>query len=502
MRRYIRFYLILITFMLLYPLSATAASQFVVVIDAGHGGGDIGTPHRKYKEDEKTIALNVALKLGKMIEANHPDVKIVYTRTTDVYPTLPDRTRMAREAKGDLFISIHVNAALDSRAKGVETYVFGITGLKGKSADEQKRIRERTMIERENLDIDGKQIDFETAVDIETKILCQTQREKHNKYSLEVAHYVQDNIMSALRQSDYRSKAFDRGVKQKNIFVLCYSPMPAILIELGYMSNAAEEKFMNSENAKVIYAQAIYKGFEQYHNNWKRRQLSDPNDEIPPLPALSEPQPLPETASATDQTSEQTATAPQAKSTAHKPVRLVKIERETVKQEDLKEQAQSAQTAQPAQPAQQAQTAQPAQQLVQPAQAVKTVPQTQPTQQVAVQQQTQPVQQQTQPVQQQTKPVQQAVAQTEVPVGAPVPMVPARECFRIQFISSTTHFKRGDKILKDLWPVYCYEANGYYRYTYGEGATKADLQNDIQKVRAKFHDAFVVHFDAQGQRIR
>lgn len=440
MSRYLFRLTVLVFFLLFGTLQVHAAAQFVVVIDAGHGGGDPGTLHRKFKQDEKTIALNVALKLGKLIEQNHPDVKIVYTRTTDVYPTLPDRTRIAREAKGNLFISIHVNSAQSSSAKGVETYVFGITGLQGKSAAEQKRIRERTMIERENLDIDGKQIDFETAVDIETKILCQAQREKHNKYSMEVAHYVQNNIMSALRKSDYRSNAVDRGVKQKNIFVLCYSPMPAILVELGYMTNYNEEKFMNTADAQTLFAQAIFRGFEQYKSNWARRQLRE-DDDIPvvanvPTPTPAATTPVTETPLAKNDT---VLTVVVANVPTPTPAATPATETPLAKKDTVSTVV------------------------------VANVP---------------------------------APTPAATPDGAPVPTVPARACLRIQFMSSTTRFKRGDAALKGLWPVLCYEANGYFRYTYGEGQERAELQADILRVKEKFPDAFVVRFDEKGNRIK
>ena len=439
MSRYLFRLTVLVFFLLFGTLQVHAAAQFVVVIDAGHGGGDPGTLHRKFKQDEKTIALNVALKLGKLIEQNHPDVKIVYTRTTDVYPTLPDRTRIAREAKGNLFISIHVNSAQSSSAKGVETYVFGITGLQGKSAAEQKRIRERTMIERENLDIDGKQIDFETAVDIETKILCQAQREKHNKYSMEVAHYVQNNIMSALRKSDYRSNAVDRGVKQKNIFVLCYSPMPAILVELGYMTNYNEEKFMNTADAQTLFAQAIFRGFEQYKSNWARRQLRE-DDDIPVVANVPTPTPAATPATETPLAKKDTvSTAIVANVPTSAPAATPVTETPLAKKDTVSTMV------------------------------VANVP---------------------------------TPAPAATPDGAPVPTVQARAFLRIQFMSSTTRFKRGDAALKGLWPVLCYEANGYFRYTYGEGQERAELQADILRVKEKFPDAFVVRFDEKGNRIK
>lgn len=274
----------LIRFILSFFLSLTIVSQqscfakdtqkFVVVLDAGHGGGDVGTPHRNCKKDEKAIALDVVLRIGKLIEANHSDVKVVYTRKKDVYPSLPERTQIAKKAKGDLFISVHVNAAPDRSARGIETYVFGVTGLKGKSADEQKRIRERMANERENLDISGKQVDFDLDMDIETKILCQAQREKNNIYSEEVANLVHNSMLYAARRTSYKANVKDRGVKQKNIFVLCYSPMPAILVELGYMSNPAEEKFLNSEEALASFSRAIYDGFVKYKTSWTKRKLT------------------------------------------------------------------------------------------------------------------------------------------------------------------------------------------------------------------------------------
>ena len=399
MRRF--FYILSVIFLwLLVPVSGRADNQFVVVIDPGHGGGDPGTLKRKLKLDEKDIALKVALKLGALFQEKHPEVKVVYTRETDVYPTLPDRTFIARQAKGNLFISIHVNSAPDSSARGLETYFFGITGLAGKSEAEQKRIRERTMQERENLDIDGKQVDFENAVDLETKILCQTQREKHNRYSQEVAHYVQDCIMSGLRRSSYRTYANDRGVKQKNIFVLCYSPMPAILIELGYMSNGTEERFMNTAESHELYAQCILKGCEQYYRNWKHRQLKEEENNHPNDMSI----------------------------------------------EDVKKQA-NEQTNQSS------------------------------TKQLAENDIT-------------TRYVKDAISPVE-----------KKECYRIQFLASEKLLKKGDPQLLGINSnLRYYKSDELYRYVTGKGATKSELRYDLQNVRKLFPDAFIVHFDAEGNR--
>lgn len=271
MQRIFRLLTILTLFALALPLQLIAKEQFTIIIDPGHGGGDYGTPHRKCKQDEKTIALNVALKLGKLIENNYSDVKVVYTRKTDKYPSLPERTQIAKKNKGDLFISIHVNACPTPSVRGFETYIFGTEG----SDSGKRRVEERLVEERENLDISGKRVNFDTDIDIETKILCQAQREKHNKQSLEIAHAVHKNLIASLKKTSYSKNVVSRGVKAKNLFVLCYSPMPAILVELGYMSNVAEERFINTDEAQSTFANALYQGFKEYKRKWDKRQLSN-----------------------------------------------------------------------------------------------------------------------------------------------------------------------------------------------------------------------------------
>ena len=277
MQRIFRLLTILTLFALALPLQLIAKEQFTIIIDPGHGGGDFGTPHRKCKQDEKTIALNVALKLGKLIENNYSDVKVVYTRKTDKYPSLPERTQIAKKNKGDLFISIHVNACPTPSVRGFETYIFGTEG----SDSGKRRVEERLVEERENLDISGKRVNFDTDIDIETKILCQAQREKHNKQSQEIAQAVHKNLIASLKKTSYAKNVVSRGVKAKNLFVLCYSPMPAILVELGYMSNVAEERFINTDEAQSTFANALYQGFKEYKRKWDKRQLSNQDNAKP-----------------------------------------------------------------------------------------------------------------------------------------------------------------------------------------------------------------------------
>lgn len=282
------FVIVILCIFALSSYTLSAKEKFVVVIDAGHGGGDVGTPHRHGKQDEKTIALNVALRLGRMIEWNYKDVRVVYTRNSDVYPSLPDRVKAAKNAKGDLFISIHVNACPDAAVRGFETYVFGVDN----TDSGKKRLEERMVEERENLDISGRKVNFDTDIDIETRILCQAQREKHNKQSNEVARSVQNALIRQLKKTSYASNVKNRGIKAKNLFVLCFAPMPAILVELGYMSNRAEEKFLNTEEAQSAFASALYDGFKDYKQKWDKRQLNGNDSASTPAESTAPARPV------------------------------------------------------------------------------------------------------------------------------------------------------------------------------------------------------------------
>ena len=134
---------------------------------------------------------------------------------------------------------------------------------------------------------------------METKILCQTQREKHNKFSVDAAEDIQNSLIANIRRTSYKDKAKNRGIKAKNIFVLCYVPMPAVLIELGYMTNPDEEKFINTKEAQEVFARGIVTGFQKYKRAWDKRQLPNaeseakPDEETKPAETKAEPKPQP-----------------------------------------------------------------------------------------------------------------------------------------------------------------------------------------------------------------
>ncbi len=218
-----------------------------VVIDAGHGGKDPGC--HGASAQEKHVCLSMALKLGAMIKKNYPDVNVIYTRDTDVFVELDDRAKIANKANADLFICIHANAA-SSTAAGTETYVLGLH----KTESQQK------IAERENsaiyLEDDGgeKYKDFVLTPDA---IIAR---------QLQLSVYLDQSISFASKlQSEFtKIGRYDRGVKQAGFLVLYKTTMPSVLIETGFLTNPAEEKFLNTDESQTLMANSMFAAFKSY----------------------------------------------------------------------------------------------------------------------------------------------------------------------------------------------------------------------------------------------
>ena len=200
------------------------AKDFVVVIDAGHGGHDPGALGKFSKE--KTINLNVALKLGKQIKRNCPDVKVVYTRERDVFIPLGRRADIANNAKADLFISIHTNSVAGSKtAKGASTWTLG---LAKSDANLEVAKRENSVILYES-DYKTRYAGFNPN-SAESYIIFEFMQDKYMSQSVHLASLVQ-------KEFRHTCKRADRGVHQAGFLVLKASAMPSILVELGFISN-------------------------------------------------------------------------------------------------------------------------------------------------------------------------------------------------------------------------------------------------------------------------
>lgn len=224
-----------------------------VVIDAGHGGrdtGNLGTG--RYKAKEKDISLEVALMVGNYIKQNLPDVEVLYTRKDDNSVDLRERAALANREEADLFISIHCNAHTTGAAYGTETFVMGLTR---EATNLEIAKRENSVIFLEE-NFEKKYEGFDPN-DPQGSITARLYGNAYLDQSVQLAMLIQEEFTN-------RVKRFDRGVKQSVLYVLDYSAMPSVLIELGFLSNRSEEDFLNTQNGKELMASAIYRAFKQY----------------------------------------------------------------------------------------------------------------------------------------------------------------------------------------------------------------------------------------------
>ena len=232
---------------------ATAAktNKFTLVIDAGHGGNDAGAIGSLTKE--KIINLNVALAFGKLVERNCSDVKVIYTRKTDVFIPLHTRADIANRNKADLFISIHTNALPKGRiSRGLETYTLGMHRA-ADNLEVAKRENEVILYEK---DYKQRYQGFDPNSS-ESYIMFEFIQDHNMAQSVEMAKYVQ-------RRTCASAGRIDKGVKQAGFLVLRETSMPSCLIELGFISTPDEERFLNTTSGVNQLAQGIYQAFLDY----------------------------------------------------------------------------------------------------------------------------------------------------------------------------------------------------------------------------------------------
>lgn len=235
-----------------YGADKARVRPFTVVIDAGHGGkdpGNLGTG--RYKSSEKDVTLDVSLKVGAYIEEKIPGTRIIYTRKGDTFPTLKERVETANNNQADLFISIHCNAAA-SQAYGSETFVMGMH----KTEESLKNaMRENASIYLEE-NYEQNYAGFDPK-DPETYIIMSLRQNIFLDQSLTLSKYIQDQFRDRVGRKD-------RGVKQAGYYVISFTTMPSVLVELGFLTNAEEEDYLNSAEGREYMASAIFRAFRQY----------------------------------------------------------------------------------------------------------------------------------------------------------------------------------------------------------------------------------------------
>lgn len=231
------------------PAAPAPSGAFTVVIDAGHGGKDPGAVGKiSY---EKNLALSISKLVQKKLDANG-GYKCLMTRSTDVYVGLKERAQLANKNHADLFVSIHLNANENREAYGTETYAVGVHKNK---AQLDVMMRENASILYED-NYEEKYDGFDPKSE-ESYIIFKLQQHAHLKQSLKLAKHIEDEFES-------RAGRHSRGVKQAGFLVLWQSAMPAVLVEGGFVSNAAEEKFLNTKAGQEKLADSIYRAVKQY----------------------------------------------------------------------------------------------------------------------------------------------------------------------------------------------------------------------------------------------
>ena len=260
--KFFLFVCLFITFLALPSNAQKDGKTFKVVIDAGHGGKDpgcLGTYSR-----EKDVALDVALKTGKLISENCPNVKVIYTRSTDVFVELYNRAKIANNHHADLFISFHCNANDNHSAHGVETYVMGLSKSEKNLA--VARAENSAMLKEEGYKENYAGFNPDSP---ESAVMFSLYSSAYLNNSILLADKVQKNLVGV-------THLLDRGVKQAPYWVLWSVSMPSILIEMGFLSNPTEKKFLTDEQHKKEIADAIYRGFAAYYTQMTGDRVSIP----------------------------------------------------------------------------------------------------------------------------------------------------------------------------------------------------------------------------------
>ena len=427
---------------LCFAVAATAANKkFTLVIDAGHGGHDIGAPGAFSKE--KNLTLRYALAFGRIVERNCKDVKVVYTRKTDVFVELWQRAEIANKAKADLFVSVHINALPKGRiARGYQTYTLG-QGRNGraiiKNLDVAKRENSVILME-DNYKQTYQGYDPNSP---ESDILFEFIQDKNMERSVELAKQMQRHICRSTGRADM-------GAHQENLAVLRLTAMPACLMELGFITTPDEERFLNSDEAVELYSRGFLNAFVAYRNKLGA------NITVPYEPETPESIDLP---TIVPRQEERAPAVEQPAPVTEQPIPVVE------------------------QPTTVVETPAPA--------ALEEVEQTAVTEVVA---QTEPVREETplvvkpEPPKKEVKPTPPKKEVKPKPVDADVPV------FKVQITASSTKLKAGSPQFKGVKNVEVYQDGGMYKYTVGSSTNYNEISRLRKELTEKFPEAFVIAF--------
>lgn len=408
--------------LLVFAVVVNAANKsFTLVIDAGHGGRDDGACGAISKE--KDLTLKYALAFGKLVERECPDVRVIYTRKTDVFVELKERAAIANHAKADLFMSIHINAMPGRKiARGFQTYTLG-KGSSGNGISTNLEVAKRensVILLEDNYKQSYQGFDPDSP---ESNIMFEFMQDRNMEQSVNLAKLLQRNVCAATGR-------IDGGAHQANLAVLRLSSMPGCLIELGFISTADEERFLNSPDALALYSRGLLNAFNAYRGRY---------DKIVNVPYRTPDQVLEDTP------------APRAKKRGKSKVdegNVVLHKQDSAsKVQNVADREQSGDNNNKVEP-----------------KVVKAEPQVVRTERRVV----------------------KAAPKAAVAADKPV--------FKVQILVSSRKLKNGDPHLKGLTDYDFYQEAGYCKYTVGESANYNEIYRLRKQILDKFPEAFIIAF--------
>lgn len=414
-------------------LAVSAASKrFTLVIDAGHGGYDTGALGSFSKE--KNINLNVALAFGRYVEKNCPDVQVIYTRKTDVFVPLHERANIANRNKADLFVSIHTNALPGGKvARGLETYTLGMHRATD-NLDVAKRENSVILIEK---DYQRHYEGFDPKSS-ESYIMFEFLQDRNMAKSVDLAKYVQRRVCASASRPN-------KGVKQAGFLVLRETSMPSCLIELGFITTADEERFLNTDKGIDALGKGIYQAFLDYKAKYDRNitvpyKSEEKNEiEIPTIvPEQDKPQKI-------KKKKEETKVGPSVQE------ELAKARKAVMQSVDNVERNDSVDSVKPIGHSEKA-----------------------------------------------IEPVGRPKA-ADAPIQPPSQETTDAPVFKVQILTSSQSLDPGNRLFQGQGDVGCYQDNGMYKYTCGASTDYNEIYRLRKTLLEKFPQAFIIAFKA-GQR--
>lgn len=472
-----------------------------LVIDPGHGGDKPGAIGKKSME--KDIVLSVSLLFGKLVEDNFPDVKVIYTRNTDVDISLANRANMANKNKADLFISIHANSHTTTQPTGVETFVMGLSQSRA-NMEVAKKENADILLEagyKNNSEYQG----FDPNSP-ESYVMFAMYQNAYIDKSLDFAQYIQNEYKSSLR-------TINRGVKQAELFVIYKTAMPSVLTEIGFISNPEEENFMTSKEGQAKIALCLFNAFCNYKANVENTaRLENPYIKIPGYTAPAKPVVnklvVPDSVKAQTRAA---SPAPKAETPKAEPEKkaeapMAKEETKPVVKEEPKPVAKPIETEKKVETPKAEPTPEP---TVEPKAEPKPEPKAEPKVEPKVEPKPEPkpvVKEEPKPQPKAEAPkVEQPAPKPQTPPSQPAPKTESNAngvvTYKVQFLTSGRILKEGESVLNGITGFSYYEMGGIYRYTMGNETSIENavaIQNDLRE--KGFKDAFVIGW-YNGQRI-